>query len=199
VCRPSGLLLEGVGALNSEIEGYLDQLLAITQDAPGIVAQLSDDQFNWRPEVNRWSIGECFDHLNKAARSFMPAFDRSLDDARERNLRATGPFAYPTHERLFVHLLEPPARPRFPAPRHFRPSGGQSAAEVMRQFFDLQDQFGQKLRQADGLDLRRIRLRSPAARWFVYSLGTAFRGFLAHERRHLAQARNVRNDPRFPA
>jgi DinB family protein len=184
--------------LNSEIEGYLDQLLAITQDAPGIAAHLSDDHFNWRLEANRWSIGECFDHLNKAAGLFMPAFDRSLDDARKRNLTATGPFVYPAHERLFVHLLEPPARPRMPAPRAFVPSHDLRPADVMREFFKWQDQFGQRLRQADGLDLRRTRTHSPALRWFTYSLGTGFQGFLAHERRHLAQARSVRNDPRFP-
>jgi DinB superfamily len=184
--------------LNAEIEGYLDQLLAIRQDAPGIVANLSEEQFRWRPETNRWSIGECFDHLNKAARLFMPAFDQSLADARSRNLTAAGPFAYPAHERLFVHLLEPPARPRMPAPRAFVPSHDQRPADVMREFFEWQDQFGQRLRQADGLDLRRTRTRSPALRWFTYSLGIGFHGFLAHERRHVAQARNVRNHPRFP-
>ena len=79
--------------MNSEIEGYQDQLLSIKQDAPGVVGNLSDGQFHWRPEMNRWSIAECFDHLNKAARLFINAFDVSLADARARNRLGSGPFA----------------------------------------------------------------------------------------------------------
>jgi hypothetical protein len=50
-----------------------------------------------------------------------------------------------------------------------------------------------RLRKADGLDLRRARMRSPVLRWLSYSLGTGLVGFLAHERRHVWQARQVRN------
>jgi hypothetical protein len=184
--------------VNSEIEGYLDQLLSIRQDAPGIVGHLRDEQFNWRPDVNRWSIVECFDHLNKAAGLFMGTFDRSLAEARARGLTAPGPFTYPARERLFVRLMEPPARPRFRAPGPFVPSYGRPPAEVVREFFEWQDRFGEKLRQADGVDLRRTRTRSPVLSWLTFSLGVGFAGFLAHERRHLWQARTIRNNPRFP-
>jgi len=184
--------------MNSEIEGYLDQLLAIRQDAPGIAAGLSDDPFRWRPEANRWSIGECFDHLNKSAQLFMIAFDRSLSEGRSRNLTGTGPFVYPAWERLLVQQMEPPARMRFRARPSFVPENDLQPADVMRQFFEWQDQFAKRLTLADGLDLRRVRTRSPVVAWLTYSLGTAFRMFLSHERRHLAQARDVRNDRRFP-
>ena len=63
--------------MTAELEGYRDQLLSIQQDTSGIVANLSDGQFNWRPAANRWSIGECFDHLNATARAYMPAIDRA--------------------------------------------------------------------------------------------------------------------------
>ena len=184
--------------MNSEIEGYQDQLLSVKQDAPGIVGNLSDEQFHWRPDVNRWSIAECFDHLNKAARLFMNAFDVSLADARARHVLGSGPFAYPAHERLFIRMMEPPAKPRLRAPGPFVPSYGRAPADIMREFFEWQEAFGQRLREADGIDLRRTRTRSPVLTWLTYSLGAGFAGFLAHERRHLWQARIVRNDPAFP-
>lgn len=70
--------------MNAELEGFLDQLLSIQQDVPGIVAGLSDAQFNWRPAPNRWSIAEGFDHLNLTARAFVPAIDAALRDARAK-------------------------------------------------------------------------------------------------------------------
>lgn len=185
--------------MNSEIEGYLDQLLAIKQDAPGIAGNLSTSQFRWRPAAKRWSIGECFDHLNRAAQQLIRSFDRSIADAQARRLTGDGPFVYPAHERLFVHMMEPPSRLRLRAPRGFVPSPDvMEPAALMERFFALQDEFGHRLRQADGLDLRRVRTRSPVLPWLTYSLGTGFRGFLAHERRHIAQARAVRNDAGFP-
>jgi hypothetical protein len=73
------------------------------------------------------------------------------------------------------------------------PAGDVKPEDVLREFFDWQDQFADRLRRADGLDLRRARARSPVLPWLRYSLGTAFRAFLAHERRHIWQARQVRN------
>ena len=55
-------------AMIAEIETYQDQLLSITQDVPGLIGRLSDEQFNWRPAANRWSMAECFDHLNVSPR-----------------------------------------------------------------------------------------------------------------------------------
>src|SRR5262245_47117128 len=95
-------------AMNSEIEGYQDQLLSIRQDAPGIVGGLAEDGVNWRPAPNRWSIGECFAHLNVSAKRSIEALDEAIADARARGLTASGPFTYPLLERLFVRSQEPP-------------------------------------------------------------------------------------------
>jgi hypothetical protein len=182
--------------MNSELEGYQEQLLSICQDAPGIGGRLTDEQFNQRPSPERWSIGECFEHLNLTARAFVPAFDEAIDAARKRGLTSPGPFAYPLLERLFITSLDAPprlrmrARPGFIPPRTAAP---RPAADVLREFNEWQDAVGARLRAADGLDLRRARMRSPVASFLRYSLGCGFAAFLAHERRHLWQARHVRN------
>jgi hypothetical protein len=69
---------------------------------------------------------------------------------------------------------------------------------VITDFLGWQDQFLGRLKQADGLDLRRVRARSPVIAWLKYSLGISFAAYLAHQRRHLWQARQVRNAPGFP-
>jgi len=178
----------------AELEGYEDQLLSIRQDAPGIVAHLSDEQFNWRPAPNRWSIAECFDHLNVTARAFMPELDRAIADARARGLTGTGPFAYGLLDRLSIRAMEPPPRLRVRTPKVFAPSKGRSSEAVMTEFYGWQDRLGERIRSLDGLDLRRARMRSPAVKWMKYSLGGALAMTLAHERRHLWQARQVRNE-----
>jgi hypothetical protein len=184
--------------MHAELESYLDQLLSITQDAPGIAANLTDAQFNWRPAPGRWSMAECFDHLNRTAHAYMGRLDASIAEGRSRGLTAPGPFVHSLLDRLILRSMEPPVRFRMRSPRVFRPAPERAHAETMREFQEWQERFADRLRAADGLDLRRIRSRSPAVTRLTYSLGTAFAIFLAHERRHLWQARGIRNDRAFP-
>jgi DinB family protein len=179
--------------VNATIEGYLHQLLSIRQEVPGLVAHLSDEQFGWSPAPKRWSMAQCFDHLNATARAFVPAMDKAIGDAQTRGLRADGPFAYSVFERLFLRSTEPPPRLRFPAPRVLAPAPDKPKAAILSEFTDWQDRIEQRIRLADGLDLRRARARSPAFPLFVWSLGSLFAVTLAHERRHLWQARQIRN------
>ena len=179
--------------MNAAIEGYLDQLLSIRQEVPGLVANLSEEQFGWTPGPKRWSMALCFDHLNATARAFVPAIDSAIKDARARGLTGPGPFRHPLFERLFLRSTEPPPGLRFPAPRVLAPAPGKAMAEILSEFTDWQDRIDERIRLADGLDLRRARARSPAFPLFAWSLGSLFAITLAHERRHLWQARQIRN------
>jgi DinB family protein len=178
--------------VNAAIEGYQDQLLSIRQDVPGLVANVSEEQFAWSPDPKRWSMAQCFDHLNAAARAFVPAIDAGIEDGRARGLTGSGPFGYSLFERLFLRLTEPPPGLRFPAPRVFLPAPGKPMTVILSEFMDWQNRLDERLRQADGLDLRRARSRSPAFPLFAWSLGALFAITLSHERRHLWQARQMR-------
>jgi hypothetical protein len=52
--------------------------------------------------------------------------------------------------------------------------------------------------RADGLDLKRAVVTSPASRFFRMSLGAYLAFLAAHDRRHLWQARQVREAEAFP-
>ena len=185
--------------MNSELDGYLEEIRYIRQDVAAIVANLDDGPFTWRPAPDRWSIGECFEHLNLTAAAYVPAIDAAIADARARNLRSAGPFAYPMLERLFVAWNEPPVRRRGKAFKAYRPPSRLSPDPVMNAFSSWQDRLAERVKGADGLDLRRARRRSPIVPIMKWSLGTMFALVLAHERRHIWQARQVRNERRFPA
>lgn len=185
--------------MNPELETYTDQLQSIRQAAPGLAGGLTDAQFSWQPEPGRWSIAECLAHLNLTAARFLPAIDAAVADGRARGLVGGGPFSYGLLERLFIRAMEPPPRLRVRAPRYFQPAAVQSRDRVLGEFLEWQDRIAAMIQRADGLDLARVRHRSPVAPIFRYSLGTSFAALLAHERRHLWQARQVRNHPGFPA
>lgn len=181
-----------------ELQNYTDHLLTIRQDATGLVSGLSDAQFNWQPAPGRWSMAGCFEHLNlSAAQLFIPSIDAAIADARARGLTSAGPFTYSAFERWCVRTNDAPARLRFKAPKIVQPQAAKPVDAVWAEFLRWQDALGQRLRDADGLDLRRARHKSPLplVKW---SLGAFIQLMLSHERRHVLQARKVRQEPAFP-
>ena len=160
---------------------------------------LSDAQFNWQPAPGRWSVGGCIDHLNKTASGlFIPKIDKAIATARANGLTSGGPFVYPLFERWAVRGNDAPAKMKFKAPKNMQPPPHLSIDDVRVEFVRWQDEFAARLLKADGLDLRRAKEVFPF--WpMKWSLGTLFRMMLAHERRHVHQAREVRQNPSFPS
>jgi hypothetical protein len=183
--------------MDSQIEGYILQVTSAAQTLPGITAGLSDAQFNWQPSERRWSIGQCVEHLNISTERYVPVLTQAIAAARASGRVASGPFALGFLERWFLHSMEPPPRRRFKTPAAFVAPTRLSPEPTIQRFHRLQTQLADCVRSAEGLDMRSIKVRSQFGP-ISWSLNGTFAILLAHERRHLWQAREVRVDPAFP-
>lgn len=186
-------------ALTREIEEFRGQFERLSAEADSLVAPLTDLQFTWAPAPGAWSVAQCIEHLNVTARVYLPNLDEGIADAIRRGLYAEGPFTYNWFGRFAVRSMEPPARIRVKTLKSFEPADYRPRHEIMAAFRAYQVQFIDRLRQANGLDLARARVRSPASPWIRLPLGSAFALMAAHERRHLWQARRITSLPGFPA
>ena len=186
-------------ALAPEIDAFRIRFEELAAEAGALVAPLTDEQFTWRPSPAVWSIAHCIDHLNATARAYLPALDEGIANAIRRGMYAEGPFRYNWIGRLFVWSLEPPPRFRSKAPTAFLPAPSRPRADIMAAFNAYQVQHVDRLRQANGLDLTRARVTSPVAAWLRIPLGSGFAIQIAHERRHLWQARQLLSRGGFPA
>ena len=182
----------------TELTGYEVELDRVTVGMETLVAGLTDEQVQWLPAPGRWSIVENIDHLTTTGKVYLPAFDDAVDVARSRSLYREGPFRYGVMERLMAWSMEPPIRFRLPNPRSLSPGPRRPLAEAMRDFLAVRRELRDRIRGANGLDLSLTKVRSPLANRLVLSMGAAFRILLAHERRHLWQAQNVRVTRGFP-
>jgi len=181
--------------MNAEIRSMLDQIDAIKKEGAAVTAGLSDAQFNWHPGRDRWSIADCLQHLNVGVTKTLPAFDRAIAEGRARGQTAAGPFKYGWFARMVAGSMEPPPKWRMRTVAMLRvPSAAvYRAADLLPEFSRMRDQLAERVRQADGLDLARVRTISPINRLLRLPLGAYFQFILAHDRRHLWQARQVRN------
>jgi hypothetical protein len=178
-------------ALAPEIDELRQQFEALSAEADALVAPLTDEQFHWQPRPESWSVAQCLEHLNATARAYLPMLDEGIADAIRRGLYGPGPFAYNVIGRFMTWIVSPTTRVKAKAPKPFQPVSGRPRQEVMAAFRAYQVQYIDRLRQANGLDLARARVSSPAAKWVRMPLGSGFKTMIAHEQRHLAQAQRV--------
>ncbi len=186
-----------MGPDRQDFERQLDNA---TADAGQLLDGLTAEQVNFRPAHGGWSVGECVSHLNVGIRAVLPALDQAIATARAQGRTGTGPFRYGWIARWAVRSAEPPVRRRFRTFPVFEPdAGGHEAAALLREFTAARTALRERLARAEGLDWRRFRVVSPASRMFRLPFGAYVAFLLAHDRRHLWQARQVRNDSAFPA
>ena len=184
--------------LAPEVDDYRKEFERLAEEANALVAPLTEEQFNWKPAPDSWSIAECLDHLNTTARLYLPHLDTGIAEGLRRGLYGKGPFTHDLIGRLFVRSMEPPARIKVKAPARFQPPPQRSRSAIMAAFGGYQVQFIDRLHQASGLDLTRAKVRSPLSPWIRMSLNSGFALMAAHERRHLWQARRVASAAGFP-
>ena len=181
-----------------ELKNVQQQLLAVKEKAYSLVADVSQEQLWLRPSPESWSIGECLAHLNVTGQLYLERMEPAVTAGWAEDKVSTGPFRYGLLFRLFLWFEEPPPRKKLipfklgnAAPELFAPPS-EPNENVAREFGALQDELCALTEKADGLDLAGIKITSPAAERFRMSLLGAFGGTLAHERRHLWQAEQVR-------
>ena len=185
-------------ALTPEIDNFRKEFERLADEADLLASGLTDEQFDWKPSPHAWSIGQCIDHLNATARLYLPQLDEGIANAIRQGMYGEGPFKYWWLARMFVKTLEPPPRLRFKTPAGFLPPAGRTRREILAAFRAYQVQYIDRLRQANGLNLAHARVRSPLAAWLHLPLGIGFEAMIAHERRHLWQARQVIQASGFP-
>lgn len=175
-----------------EPEPYRQQFEEVKVQARELTAGLNEERFNWRPGPHQWSIEECLAHLTIVGQWEVGAIERAIEEGRARGLTGSGPFRYGPLDRFIVRMTEPPVRRKLRSPRRFLPLDGQPVTAIVPTFLHLQSQFLRLIERAAGLDLARVKVATPISRFYKMSLGMMFAQAAAHERRHMAQARRVR-------
>jgi hypothetical protein len=183
--------------MTSQLARLPSELAALKTEASELVSGLRESQFNWRPDQQKWSMAECMLHLNIVGDRYVRIIEAALEQAKARRFVARGVVAHGFLGKWILANTEPPPKRRYRSPRGFTPSYGQPITAVLPTFLHLQDQLTLQIEQSTGLDLRRIKVPAPGLP-MRFNLLLTLEWIAAHERRHLWQARQVRENPAFP-
>ena len=185
--------------MHSDIESTLADTRSATSQWLALVQGLSPTEANWRPAPDRWSIAQCMDHLNLTTGLLIAPLNAAVITARSRGILESGPFRYGFIARWFLKSLAPRGSRPVPAPKLYRPASSHlECTAVVSRFQEVQQSFIAAVESADGLDLARIRIASPALALLQLPLGIWLLSAASHMLRHLNQAQGVRSHGQFP-
>lgn len=171
-----------------EVEAVRQRVRRQTREIRELVEPLDEATFFRRPSEDRWSVGEHVAHIGLTTGPYLPALERALDKGRARGRTVPdGSFRRTRLGRWFVQSMEPPPKRRMKTFRKMIPPAPAelSGAEVMEEFGRVQEGLLATLDRAEGLDLGRIRVRSPALWILRFPVIQAFEALAAHTDRHL--------------
>lgn len=173
-----------------------DEVRTLIRRVRVLADDLERDVFNARPGPDRWSVGECVDHLSATARLYNPVLADAIHDAREEGLLGrTGP-GLTLFGRLIIWTQEPPPkkRSRMGTWPELEPRRDLDPAETLDAFEALHEELIVRMNEAADLDLKKVKVRSVLDSRLKLSLGDWFGFIAAHGRRHLWQADQALKD-----
>lgn len=176
--------------MNFDPHSVLRDIAAHRQRARELVYDLTPEQLLRRPDPGKWSIAECIVHLNITAATVQKLMGPAIQRGQQQNVVGKGPFSIGARGRLFVWIAEPPPKFRIRAPKNVRPPASiDNPQQLLPDFLRAQDEWERLMQEQEGLDLGKIIVGQGP---FRMRLAAALPWMMAHQRRHLLQAENVK-------
>jgi len=168
------------------IDLLVDQVEGHVNDAVKIFQNLSSEEL-LKPAVNEgWSIAQCLWHLNSYGDYYLPQIASGLT----KNYPANPDFQSTWLGNYFTQMMKPGVNmKKYKAFKNHVPPAEPDAHKVVAEFIRQQEELLTYLNQARHTDMNRIRIPVSILKWVKLKLGDVFQFIIAHNERHLQQAR----------
>ncbi len=172
------------------------ELSANDQNARALAAGLTNEQLNWPPAPGSWSIGQCLEHLCITNEAYLPAISAALEGKPDAPVEEITPGWFGGW--FIRNFVEPsPGGKRVPAPSKIKPKVSVDGG-VLDRFLASNKSCQELLLRSRSKGVNTIRFWNPLVPGIRFTAGTGLQIISSHERRHLLQAKRVRDAASFP-
>ena len=191
--------------LQSDVD-YVNLSLADVSAALGDVARQSEPTFagldgrqlNWRPDATRWSVAQCLEHLLTANRLMIQAAEDALTGATPRTIWQRLPVWPGVAGKMLIRSQAPGTTRKFSAAPAAQPAASDITDDIVPRFLRQHREAAAWVQRMDQDRAAGRIMTSPFVRVVTYSVLDGCRLIVAHDHRHLQQARHVTRASGFP-
>jgi len=146
---------------------------------------------NFRPNEKSWSIAQILDHLNKVNESYFPIFIQLQKEKYTRPLTGRFGFLVNFFGKTILKSVQPENEKKSRTFPKWQPEEKRFSEEILIEFNAVQEQLKNHIEKSEVLLNQKAIISSPANKYIVYRLETAFQILQAHEERHFQQAKKL--------
>lgn len=152
---------------------------------------LSEEELNWKPSAETWSIAENMEHLIILNESYFPIFDRLHKGNYKLPFVARFGFVVKFFGNLILKSVEPDRNKKMKTFPIWEPKKSNFPKEILNRFEAHQQKLKEEFLKVQEHTKENAVISSPANKNIVYKLETAFEILTTHEERHYNQANEV--------
>jgi len=180
----------------------LSNLIAVLEENSVVAREkfgaLTNEQLNWKPAPDKWSVGQCFDHLYVAHHGMLAKFEEIVEGKHKTTFAERLPFLPKLIGGFLVKAIMPDNPKKMKNPGIFDPAQSAIDQEIVEKFLEDQEKIAAVMRSNENIDLEKTIMTSPVASFVVYSMLNGYRVVAYHGKRHLQQAERVMQTEGFP-
>ncbi len=152
-------------------------------------ATLSSRELNWKPQPEKWSVAECLEHLNIYSRYYNAGMERAIAEGKQYT--STDSFKSSWFGNFSVKSVHPENMKPQKTLKRLDPAQSTVSGNVVEEFLNHQKKLREILAESHAVNLNKIKIPAEVAKFMKLRLGDCLRFVIAHEQRHIRQAKNV--------
>lgn len=136
-----------------------------------------------------WSAAQCLEHLNQYGNYYLPQIEKALLHAS--TAKSDDPFKSTLLGSYFTRMMDPDSGKRkVKTFKEYIPVSDLDPHQAVAEFIQQQERLLQYIRQASGANLN-ARIPISLTKWIRLKLGDVFQFIVAHNERHIRQAKRA--------
>jgi len=174
---------------NIDWEKIIDQ---ITNETVNSFGRLTGLAINWKPNQDSWSIAQNIEHLIITNESYFGEIEK-LNNKRYSNIPYYSKFNFIPSilGKTILQSVQSRSSKKTKTFPIWEPNLNPIPVKIIEHFSEHQLELKKEIRNSKELLKKNTVICSPANRYIVYNLETAFDIIIAHEQRHVKQSKKV--------
>jgi hypothetical protein len=173
------------------IENWTRNIDQLTEAFKSTFGHLTPEQLNWKPAPQTWSIAENLNHLIVVNETYYPIIDAIRKGTYRTPFTAKFGFMVNFLGKTVLQAVQPDRRVKSKTFPIWEPANSKISGDILSAFEKHQAELKALITGSEDLLKKGTVVSSPANKYIVYKLETAFDIIVAHEQRHLEQAKEV--------
>ena len=183
--------------MDKRIETIASEMSRTADDVRVTFGGMTNEQLNWKPAENSWSVAQCLDHIIKTNNEFDHEFEKLKAGTRKNSFWENySPYSNWFGRFLIKAVTNDSKKVKAPSPRIVPPS--EISDDIVERFVAEVNDANAKVAACEGVDREKVVVTSPFLAVFTYKLDDALTVLIEHTKRHVRQAKRVTQTDGFP-